>query len=101
MLEMIHERRSAEKKEERYDLFSSLLDANEQEPGEGEVKLSDRELIGKSPGRDCFTESDESASTQGNTFIFLLAGERCVSYQNNSHSRFVLGHEVGHALHQR
>ena len=49
MLEMIYERRSAEKKEERYDLFSSLLDANEQEPGEGEVKLSDRELIGKVP----------------------------------------------------
>ena len=75
MLEMIHERRSAEKKEERYDLFSSLLDANEQEPGEGEVKLSDRELIGKFPSRDCFTKSDEGASTQGNTFIFLLAGE--------------------------
>ncbi|KAF7790506.1 hypothetical protein EIP86_001461 [Pleurotus ostreatoroseus] len=49
MLEMIYERRSAEKKEERYDLFSSLLDANEQEPGEGELKLSDRELIALNP----------------------------------------------------
>lgn len=52
MLEMIHERRSAEKKEERYDLFSSLLDASEVEE-EGEVKLTDRELIGRFlPGPD-------------------------------------------------
>jgi len=31
MVEMIHSRRSSEKKEERYDLFSSLLDASEEE----------------------------------------------------------------------
>lgn len=45
MLEMIQIRRGAEKRVERYDLFSSLLDANE-EPGEGQIALTDRELIG-------------------------------------------------------
>ena len=45
MLEMIHERRTAEKREERFDLFSSLLDANEIET-DGQAKLSDGELIG-------------------------------------------------------
>ncbi|KAK0239242.1 cytochrome P450 [Armillaria nabsnona] len=55
MLEMIRARRTAEK-EERYDLFSSLLDANDDEDLlEGETKLTDRELL-------------------GNIFIFLLAG---------------------------
>lgn len=42
---MIQIRRGAEKRVERYDLFSSLLDANE-EPGEGQIALTDRELIG-------------------------------------------------------
>ena len=47
MLEMIHARRSSEK-EDRYDLFSSLLDASEQEENlvPGAVKLQDSELIG-------------------------------------------------------
>lgn len=46
MLEMIRARRTAEK-EERYDLFSSLLDANDDEDLlEGETKLTDRELLG-------------------------------------------------------
>ena len=45
MLEMIRERRTSGKVEERYDLFSSLLDANEEEEV-GKRKLSDHELIG-------------------------------------------------------
>ncbi|KAJ3520439.1 hypothetical protein NM688_g9161 [Phlebia brevispora] len=60
MHEMIRERRSSEKKEERYDLFSSLLDANEVEE-EGQVKMVDTELI-------------------GNTFIFLLAGHETTAH---------------------
>ena len=55
---MIRERRHSEKKEERYDLFSSLLDANSDENCYGEQALSDRELI-------------------GNLFIFLLGGKPC------------------------
>lgn len=48
MSEMIHQRRNAEKKEERYDLFSSLLDASEEE-SDGQAKLTDRELFGSRP----------------------------------------------------
>ncbi len=49
MLEMIRNRRTAEQKGERYDLFSSLLDANDDEDGGGggETKLTDQELLGK------------------------------------------------------
>ena len=46
MLEMIRARRQSEKKEERYDLFSSLLDANEEELEPGQIRLQDSELIG-------------------------------------------------------
>ena len=54
MQEMIDARRSAEVKEERHDLFSSLLDANEGLAESGE-KLSDTGLL-------------------GNVFIFMVAG---------------------------
>ena len=54
MQELIDARRTAEVKEERHDLFSSLLDANEGLAESGE-KLSDRGLF-------------------GNVFIFMLAG---------------------------
>ncbi|KAI0676506.1 cytochrome P450 [Trametes maxima] len=60
MHEMIHARRSAEFKEERYDLFSSLLDANEGLSEEGE-KLSDAALL-------------------GNIFIFIIAGTLTSAY---------------------
>ncbi|ESK89420.1 cytochrome p450 [Moniliophthora roreri MCA 2997] len=60
MLEMIANRRNAEKKEERYDLFSSLLDAND-DTTSGEPPLTERELI-------------------GNIFIFLLAGHETTAH---------------------
>jgi cytochrome P450 len=44
MQEMIAERRAAEVKEERYDLFNALLDANNHDGEKG--TLSDSELIG-------------------------------------------------------
>jgi hypothetical protein len=44
---MIDERRNAEVKEERHDLFSSLLDANN-DPDTEVAKLTDEELIGNS-----------------------------------------------------
>lgn len=46
MLDMIVQRRAPSTKEERDDLFSNLLAANDEE--EGEQKLSDEELIGAS-----------------------------------------------------
>ena len=45
--EMVQNRRSAEVKEERHDLFTSLLDANEDE-ADHEAKLTDSELFGTS-----------------------------------------------------
>lgn len=47
MREMIQARRQSEKKEERYDLFSSLLDANADD-SDGTPALEDKELIGMS-----------------------------------------------------
>ena len=45
MMEMVQARRGHEIKEERYDLFSNLLDANDLE-ADGATKLSDWELLG-------------------------------------------------------
>lgn len=46
MLEMVEARRNANKVEERYDLFSGLLDAAQDEL-DSEATLSDEELIGE------------------------------------------------------
>lgn len=45
MGDMIHSRKNAEEKQEGYDLFSSLLGANEDE-ADGQTRLSDSELMG-------------------------------------------------------
>lgn len=45
--EMVQERRTSTNNEERYDLFSSLLEANEAQL-EGDTKLSDKALLGAS-----------------------------------------------------
>ena len=47
MLEMCTERRNATTKVEKHDLFSSLLDASDDE-ADGGAKLTDRELLGES-----------------------------------------------------
>ena len=68
---MISARRTTEKKEERYDLFTSLLEANEDEL-DGSNKLSDQELLG-----ECLSiplEIYGNSVVPGNIFIFLLAG---------------------------
>lgn len=45
---MIQARKASEKKEERFDLFSSLLEANDDDDISGdEVKLTTGELVGK------------------------------------------------------
>ncbi|KIP05981.1 hypothetical protein PHLGIDRAFT_107570 [Phlebiopsis gigantea 11061_1 CR5-6] len=60
MTEMVQARRTAEKKVEQHDLFTSLLDANEDED-DGQAKLADSELL-------------------GNIFIFLLAGHETTAH---------------------
>lgn len=72
MLEMIEERRTAEKKEERYDLFSTLLDATDSD-SDGSVKLTDQEVLGQCLVNPYSTQSVHVSI--GNIFIFLLAGE--------------------------
>ena len=47
LAEMVHARRTAKVKEERYDLFSNLLDANEEEM-DSAAKLSDEKVVGTS-----------------------------------------------------
>ncbi|KZV71454.1 cytochrome P450 [Peniophora sp. CONT] len=61
MFEMIESRRSAEKKEDRSDLFSSLMDAADEDSLGSSSKITDRELV-------------------GNTFIFLLAGHETTAH---------------------
>jgi len=46
MLEMVEERRNADKVEQHYDLFSGLLDAAQNET-DGETAITDEELIGE------------------------------------------------------
>jgi hypothetical protein len=45
MLEMVEDRKNADKVEERYDLFSGLLEAAQDEP-DSKAALSDEELMG-------------------------------------------------------
>lgn len=49
LADMIKQRREAETKGERYDLFSSLLDASKAE-GDTSLKLTDSELMGRCCG---------------------------------------------------
>jgi len=60
MLEMVEARRNGDKVEERYDLFSGLLDAARDKPDNG-AGLNDEELI-------------------GNMFIFLIAGHETTAH---------------------
>ena len=80
MQEMVEARKTADKAEERYDLFSSFLDAAQDETG-SEAALSDDEVFG------WYLLSDHSAFTEvasplllGNMFIFLLAGHEVGSF---------------------
>jgi hypothetical protein len=45
MIEMIQQRQQSKNLEERYDLFSSLLSANDEDSGESKLGVS--ELIGR------------------------------------------------------
>ena len=72
MVEMIDARRDADVKEERYDLFSGLLDAAQGDLDGGQA-ITEKELIGKVtiPYR---SRKRVSLAIPGNTFAFLLAG---------------------------
>lgn len=71
MGEMIESRRKSEKKEERYDLLSSLMDAND-DSADG---LTDQELLGMCILR--FPLPCDLTIYLGNIFVFLIAGTCC------------------------
>jgi hypothetical protein len=60
MQEMIDEREKAEAKDERWDLFSSLIDASRDE-SDAQYKLSDSELMGEFSSLARFPRQDDSA----------------------------------------
>ena len=73
MLEMVETRRGADKGEQRYDLFSGLLDAAQNELDSSEVTLSDEELMGGIYSRDRSVSSEVAYSFQETcSFSFLV-----------------------------
>jgi hypothetical protein len=73
MLEMVNDRRNGDTKEERYDLFSGLLDASQEEPESGPA-INDQELMGKSSFVSHFGDVLTQCILTGNMFIIILAG---------------------------
>ena len=88
MLEMVEARRNGDKVEERYDLFSGLLDAAQDESYNG-AGLNDDELIG---WYSTLQSLESVLLLLGNMFIFLIAGHevRC--------SPFLTGVVLKHSL---
>lgn len=72
MMQMIQERRESDAKVERYDLFSSLLDASDEM--DGLSKLADREVLGAYFRVCIYVQGLTWLLVSGNIFIFLLAG---------------------------
>ena len=74
MIEMVEARRDGDKVEQRYDLFSGLLDAAWGEQ-DSEAAISDEELIGGYSTSGSFGILIKYLThPPGNMFIFLLAG---------------------------
>lgn len=73
MEDMIREGQKSEQKSDRFDLFSSLLDANLGEM-DGSSRLSDSELIGMLKIEVCGSLPN-AWYLLGNIFIFLVAGK--------------------------
>jgi hypothetical protein len=72
MLEMVEERRNADKVEERYDLFSGLLDAAQNET-DSEAALTEEELIGG-------YSTPRSLGILGKHLTCLLRKHGCLSF---------------------
>ena len=77
MLEMVEARRNVDKVGDRHDLFSGLLDAAQDEPGNG-AGLSDEELIGLCSTSDILVK--RLTFLIGNMFVFLFAGHEVRSF---------------------
>ncbi len=75
MLEMVEARKDADKVEERYDLFSGLLDATQDETG-SEAALSDDEFMGSYPTSGSLGREKSHPSSQETCFFFFLLDMR-------------------------
>ena len=74
MVEMVEARKNSDKVEQRYDLFSGLVDAAQDEQ-DSQGALGDDELIGGySTSRSLGTLESVLPVCLGNMFIFLIAG---------------------------
>jgi hypothetical protein len=75
MLEMVEARKDADQVEIRYDLFSGLLDAAQDDPG-SEAALSDDELIGWYTNPQDHSQKKSHLSCQETCFFFFLPDTR-------------------------
>ncbi|KAL0057322.1 hypothetical protein AAF712_016043, partial [Marasmius tenuissimus] len=83
MLEMINERREAEK-EEHYNLFSSLLDANDLPSNNSDIPLTERKLMMGNISIFLLTRHETTAHTLAFTFVLLAfyQEEQDILYQH-------------------
>ena len=70
MLEMVEARRNSSEAEQRYDLFSGLLDASQEESNDG-VALTDDELIGEHSNVTPFPHSLEVLTRHSRQHVYL------------------------------
>ena len=91
MVEMIRERQTLVDKDERHDLLSSLLEANDHDLDL--ETLSENEVISMLPILHFFDDVDlVTNNVPGNIYIFLVAGHEV----RNSHffSHFLFGNKL-------
>lgn len=93
MTEMVQSRRTAEKKPEQHDLFSSLLDASEDE-SDGQAKLTDSELLGKN---HILGDADPRLTSLYRKYLHLFARRYVVIFLLfvSAERPSSAGHEVG------
>jgi hypothetical protein len=81
---MINERKFSDEKDERVDLLSNFVDANDELLEDGEQKLGEVELIGRGSCRGLLVHSFY-AWHSGNIFIFYIAGHEVRTHSNIGH----------------
>ena len=73
LVEMINERKHSRERDEKKDLLSNLVSANEEFLDDGEQRLGEAELIGT--GQDsAYRHNHLNVYHSGNMFIFYFAG---------------------------
>ena len=73
-MELINERKSSDEKDEKGDLLSNLVNANEELMGGGEQRLREEELIGTSFFGSIRWFIYVKSYCSGNALMFYIAG---------------------------